>query len=150
MALNLSTGTPAGLNATIPLLPGQTSLSPVAASSGGGLGAIGGLAAATPWGAVLGAAASAFGSFFGGPDAPAGPSGGGIFNAGGINVGSKVIGSGSASTSQPSSVGAMPGGGGFYTDNSASAGTPKWLVPVLIGVGVLILGLLFFPKRKSK
>ncbi len=95
------------------------------------------------------AAFQAASSYFGGSE-PAGPvlSGGGTFQGGGINVGSKVVGSGSAATAFPSPA---SGGGGFFTDNSATAGgLPKWFVPAALGAAVLLVVLLFRRKRKSK
>lgn len=144
MPFSLPTKAPAGLSAPVPLLPGQSALPAVASKAAGltgFLGAAGGLL-----GGIGGVIAPVLSSVLGGPDAPSTSiSGAGPFYGGGINVGSKVVGSGSAATSFPSA----PGSGGLMTDNSATAGSPKWLVPALLGGGLLVAVLLFFPKRKK-
>lgn len=121
-----------------------------AASALGGLASgIGGLMT----GGLLPLASSVLGGIMGGPDTPSTAiSGGGTFNAGGINVGSKVVGSGSAATSFPSQANSGgQGGGGFMTDNSATAGAalPKWAIPAAIGAVVLVVLFLVIPKRKK-
>lgn len=91
------------------------------------------------------------GSILGGVLGPEPPSnvlsGLGPNNAGGINIGSKVVGSGSAATSFPAP---SASGAGFVTDNSATAGipVPSWVAPVMLAAAGIALLLFLLPKRK--
>jgi len=96
-------------------------------------------------------------SSLGGVVAPPAPktaiSGGGAFSPGGITIGSKVVGSGSAATTVPPLAGASSGSITTQAGTPASlAATQSLLTPLAIIAGVLVLvGLLLFaPKRGRK
>lgn len=102
-----------------------------------------------PFFAAAGQAAS---SFFGGAES-AGPlvSGGGTFAPGGITIGSRVVGSGSAATTVPAAAGpgvtasAVPGAA------TATAGAGAWWQSPLVWLiaGAVVVGLfLFAPSRR--
>jgi hypothetical protein len=57
--------------------------------------------------------------------------------SGGITVGSKVIGSGSAATSVPPVVGSPPSG-----NTTVSAGAPSWLNSPLLPIALVAAGLI--------
>lgn len=136
--------------ATLPKVALPSSAFKGAAPAAAGGGFMSGLTGVL--GGVGGLLSGGLGSILGGVLGPEPPSnvlsGLGDNNAGGINVGSKVVGSGSAATTIPGQPSGS--GGGFYTDNSASAGmpVPSWVAPVLIAGGALALFLLVLPKRK--
>ncbi len=135
--------------ATLPKTPLPSLKAPTSAAGGpGGLlsgvtGVLGGIGSA-----LTGGLGSAITGLMGGPDAPSNAvSGTGTFSPGGINVGSKVVGSGSAATTFPSAS----EGRSLLTSNSAVAGMalPPWAVPVGIAVALVFAWLLFAPRRKK-
>lgn len=75
-------------------------------------------------------------------------SGQGAYAPEGIVVGSKVVGSGSASTALPRLNTAAPGGG--LSTGNASTGQPAWVIPALVGAAILALVFLFLPGRRRK
>lgn len=104
---------------------------------------------------LLALAASAASSFFGGAaPAPAGPSSasGNVFAPGGLTVGSKVVGSGSAATSvQPppvpgdmtaTNVSAVPGSATVSTTTGVPSLLKNPLVWIIGGAGIVLLFLL--------
>lgn len=86
---------------------------------------------------AFGKAASIFASFAGGTEAPDTLiSGFRDVQAGGLSVGSKTIGSGSAATTIPPVVGAAPI---TTTARGAVSGPPPWLWWVIGGLGAVVL-----------
>ncbi len=75
-------------------------------------------------------------------------SGGGAFTPGGINIGSKVVGSGSAATTLPPQAFPADNGSVYQASSNAVSGAPAWVVPSIIGAVILALLFIFKPGRK--